>query len=165
MILMYESPTHQRLRMARTALAAATGRSRRPLCAPGIVTTGQPSNSAAARAPAARDVSAESSPKQTAATVFDARTRSQSGPYVMTSPYSFAIKPRPLRIAYLASALVIPGASGSGSPIAPKKTLSALETFPAATISSKTGAAPKPTPSPVTAGSCKIADDTAAASA
>ena len=67
------------------------------------------------------------------------------------------MKQRPLRRACLASASVVPGASGSKSPRAPKKSRSALETFPAAIISSKTGAAPMPTPSADTAGSCRIA--------
>ena len=49
----------------------------------------------------------------------------------MASSYSFAIKQRPLRRACLASASVVLGASGSESPSAPKKTLSALETLPA----------------------------------
>ena len=125
--------------------------------APGSVTRGQSRYSAAARVPASRGVSTESSPKNTADTAFDARARSQSGAYVIFVPYSLAIKQRPLRRACLTSASVVPGASGSKSPRAPKKSRSALETFPAAIISSKTGAAPIPTPSADTAGSCRIA--------
>lgn len=82
----------------------------------------------------------ESSPRSTAATVFDARTLSQSGTQVIVIPYSFAMKLRPLRRACLASASVNLGASGSESPMAPRKARNALETFPAAIISSKTGA-------------------------
>lgn len=79
------------------------------------------------------------------------------GTQVIVIPYSFAMKLRPLRRACLASASVNLGASGSESPMAPRKARNALETFPAAIISSKTGAAPRPAPSSVTAGSCRIA--------
>lgn len=114
--------------MPRTARAAAAGRSRRPLCAPGIVTRGQSRYSAAARVPASRGVPIESSPRSTAATVFDARTLSQSGTQVIVIPYSFAMKLRPLRRACLASASVVPGAQ-SKSPRAPKKAGAPLKPF------------------------------------
>ena len=130
--------------MPRTVWAAAPGRSRRPLCAPGTITSGQSKSSAATLVPASRGVPIESSPRSTAATVFDARTLSQSGTQVIVIPYSFAMKLRPLRRACLASASVNLGASGSESPMAPRKARNALETFPAAIISSKTGAAPRP---------------------
>ena len=97
-------------------------------------------------------------PKTRPTPPFDARARSQSGAYVIFVPYSFAIKQRPLRRACLTSASVVPGASGSevaeGSQ---EKPGAPLKPFPPQIISSKTGAAPIPTPSADTAGSCRIA--------
>ncbi len=90
---------------------------------------GQSRYSAAARVPASRGVPTESSPKNTADTAFDSRARSQSGAYVIFVPYSLAIKQRPLRRACLASASVVPGASGSKSPRAPKKAEAPLKPF------------------------------------
>ena len=88
---------------------------------------------------------------------FSTHERYPNRTQVIVIPYSFAMKLRPLRRACLASASVNLGASGSESPMAPRKARNALETFPAAIISSKTGAAPRPAPSSVTAGSCRIA--------
>ena len=127
--------------MPRTVWAAAAGR-RADRYARGTIT--RVDSPKLSRHPRARlaGCTDQSSPKNTADTAFDARARSQSGAYVIFVPYSLAIKQRPLRRACLASASVVPGASGSKSPRAPKKSRNApLKPFQPQSYRAKSGCA------------------------